>query len=101
MVRAERAYVTHAIALPKKQIQDAMLVSDLHKSYFKLIGPSCHAVRGIDFSIKKGECFGLLGVNGAGKSTTFKMLTGDEVPTRGTVHSNGHFLKAFNDEVMT
>ena len=28
--------------------------------------------------IPDGECFGLLGVNGAGKITTFKMLTGDE-----------------------
>jgi lipooligosaccharide transport system ATP-binding protein len=32
------------------------------------------AVRGIDFSIPKGECFGFLGVNGAGKTTTMKMI---------------------------
>lgn len=29
------------------------------------------------------QCFGLLGVNGAGKSSTFKMLTGDTAVTRG------------------
>ena len=31
----------------------------------------------ISFGVPSGPCFGLLGVNGAGKSTTFKMLTGD------------------------
>jgi ABC-2 type transport system ATP-binding protein len=34
------------------------------------------AVRGIDFSVRRGEIFGLLGANGAGKSTTFRMLCG-------------------------
>ncbi len=34
------------------------------------------AVRGIDFSVNRGEIFGLLGANGAGKSTTFRMLCG-------------------------
>jgi len=31
----------------------------------------------ISFGVPSGQCFGLLGANGAGKSTTFKMLTGD------------------------
>ena len=35
------------------------------------------AVNQLCLDVTKGECFGLLGVNGAGKSTTFKMLTGD------------------------
>ena len=34
------------------------------------------AVAGIDFSIRRGEIFGLLGANGAGKTTTFRMLCG-------------------------
>lgn len=41
------------------------------------------AVRNVSFIVPKGQCFGLLGVNGAGKSTTFKMLTGDLYPTVG------------------
>jgi len=41
------------------------------------------AVRGVSFRVERGECFGLLGVNGAGKSTTFKMLTGAAPPTDG------------------
>lgn len=44
------------------------------------------AVKEINFRVKRGECFGLLGVNGAGKSTTFKMLTGEELPNSGTMY---------------
>ena len=38
--------------------------------------PPVHAVDGVWLGIPRGQCFGLLGVNGAGKSTTFKMVTG-------------------------
>lgn len=34
-------------------------------------------VRNVSFAVKNGECFGLLGVNGAGKTTMFRMLTGE------------------------
>jgi lipooligosaccharide transport system ATP-binding protein len=34
------------------------------------------AVAGIDFEIRRGECFGFLGPNGAGKTTTMKMIYG-------------------------
>ncbi|MBE3590532.1 MAG: ABC transporter ATP-binding protein [Firmicutes bacterium] len=34
------------------------------------------AVRGIDFDVRRGECFGFLGPNGAGKSSTMRMLYG-------------------------
>jgi ATP-binding cassette subfamily A (ABC1) protein 3 len=34
------------------------------------------AVDNLSFAVERGEVFGLLGVNGAGKSTTFKMLAG-------------------------
>ncbi|MGH6981100.1 MAG: ABC transporter ATP-binding protein, partial [Stellaceae bacterium] len=47
------------------------------------------AVNHIDFAIRQGEIFGLLGANGAGKSTTFKMLCGLLKPTAGTAHVAG------------
>ncbi len=46
-----------------------------------------HAVDDISFSVKRGEIFGFLGANGAGKTTAMHMLTGLNQPTegRGTV----------------
>ncbi|GAB7193087.1 ATP-binding cassette domain-containing protein [Kineococcus sp. NUM-3379] len=47
------------------------------------------AVDGISFAVGAGESVGLIGANGAGKSTTVKMLTGILVPTSGTVRTCG------------
>lgn len=47
------------------------------------------AVKGINFEIKEGELVGYIGENGAGKSTTIKMLTGLLTPTSGKVTVNG------------
>jgi len=47
------------------------------------------AVDHISFSIEPGEMVGYIGANGAGKSTTIKMLTGILVPTSGRLLSNG------------
>ena len=47
------------------------------------------AVNHIDFQIKEGELVGYIGENGAGKSTTIKMLTGLLTPTSGKVTVNG------------
>lgn len=51
-------------------------VEDLRKIY-KISSGYLEAVDKVSFGIENGECFTLLGVNGAGKSTTFKMLSGD------------------------
>lgn len=45
---------------------------------------SFHAVDDISFSVKRGEIFGFLGANGAGKTTAMHMLTGLNQPTSGT-----------------
>lgn len=47
------------------------------------------AVDGINFQINRGEFVGYVGENGAGKSTTVKMLTGILVPSSGTAEVNG------------
>ncbi len=47
------------------------------------------AVKGVSFSIDKGEMIGYIGPNGAGKSTTIKMLTGILVPSGGKLMVNG------------
>ncbi|GLD97436.1 hypothetical protein PINS_up006120 [Pythium insidiosum] len=47
------------------------------------------AVRNLSFGLKRGECFGFLGINGAGKTSTMKMLTGDVQPSSGTATLGG------------
>ncbi len=43
------------------------------------------AISGLTFAVSPGEVFGLLGHNGAGKSTTLKILTSEEYPDSGQV----------------
>jgi len=49
-----------------------------------------HAVERVSFAIEPGEMVGYIGANGAGKSTTIKILTGILVPTSGHVLANGY-----------
>lgn len=63
----------------KKRDQAALTISKLSKSYV-LEQP---AVDNLSFELEYGECFALLGVTGAGKTTTFKCLTGEESPDSG------------------
>jgi len=56
-----------------------ILVEDLKKMY----RGGKFAVRGVSLGIPNGECFGLLGINGAGKSSTLSMLSGEFAPSGG------------------
>jgi ABC-2 type transport system ATP-binding protein len=56
----------------------AIRVRGLKKSYGSL-----EAVRGVDLDIKQGEIFGLIGPDGAGKTSTFQILGGVMMPTEG------------------
>ena len=58
-------------------------VRNLSKNYGDV-----NAVKSINFEIKGGEIVGFLGANGAGKSTTLKMITGYLTPTKGEVLVN-------------
>lgn len=55
----------------------------------KMFGPR-PAVEALDLHVPRGQIFGLLGHNGAGKSTTIGMLLGQVWPTSGEVHVCGH-----------
>jgi ABC-2 type transport system ATP-binding protein len=59
------------------------------KSFIKRKYEEVHAVEGLDLEIEKGEMVGYIGSNGAGKSTTVKMLTGILEPTSGTIEVDG------------
>lgn len=57
------------------------------------------SVDNISFNIKKGEVFGFLGANGAGKSTTIRMLCGIISPTSGEAIVGGYSIKSQPDLV--
>ena len=48
-----------------------------------------YALKGVDLSIRQGECVGIIGTNGSGKSTILKIITGVVNPTSGSVTVNG------------
>lgn len=60
-------------------------IKDLFHREYRII----RAVDGINMTVEPGEIVGYIGANGAGKSTTIKMLTGILVPTAGEVVVNG------------
>ena len=59
-------------------------IRDLTKSFGDI-----HAVRGLSISVKEGELFAFLGINGAGKSTTINIISGELERDGGTVMIDG------------
>ncbi len=65
------------------------------KEYFlrlvtrKLMFEDFVAVNGVSFDIKKGDVFGIVGLNGSGKSTMLKIISGILTPSVGTVETQG------------
>uniref|UniRef100_A0A8C7A8Y8 ABC transporter domain-containing protein n=1 Tax=Neovison vison TaxID=452646 RepID=A0A8C7A8Y8_NEOVI len=66
---------------------DVLVLRDLTKVCH---GQRTPAVDRLCLGIPPGECFGLLGVNGAGKTSTFRMVTGDTLPSSGEATLAGH-----------
>jgi ABC-2 type transport system ATP-binding protein len=74
--------------------ETVITVSGLVKRYGEI-----EAVRGIDFTVRKGETFGFLGPNGAGKSTTIKILCTLANATAGTATVAGYDAATERDAV--
>ncbi|XP_063476660.1 phospholipid-transporting ATPase ABCA7 isoform X3 [Symphalangus syndactylus] len=66
---------------------DVLVLRNLTKVYR---GQRMPAVDRLCLGIPPGECFGLLGVNGAGKTSTFRMVTGDTLASGGEAVLAGH-----------
>jgi len=72
----------------------AVEVEDLRRSY-----GSREALAGLSFDVRRGELFALLGPNGGGKSTLFKILTTLLPPSAGTARVCGHDVRTAQREV--
>ena len=68
----------------KQAGDDAIIIKDLIKKFGTFT-----AVDNISFSVKKGEVFGFLGANGAGKTTAIRMICGLLEPTSGDIRVGG------------
>ena len=74
--------------------QNVIEVSHLVKAF-----GSFHAVDDISFTVKRGEIFGFLGANGAGKTTAMHMLTGLNQPTNGTGTVAGFDIRTEHEQI--
>jgi ABC-2 type transport system ATP-binding protein len=63
----------------------AVTTDNLHKSYKK----GSEAVSGLSLNVPEGSVYALLGRNGAGKSTTIRMITGQLAPDSGSIRALG------------
>lgn len=78
----------------KGKMEQVIQVRGLKKYFGKV-----RAVDDISFSVEKGELFGFLGVNGAGKSTTINMLCTLFQPTAGEIRIGGSLLGREDEEI--
>ena len=77
-----------------KETENVIEVEHLVKAF-----GSFHAVDDISFTVKKGEIFGFLGANGAGKTTAMHMLTGLNQPTSGTGRVVGFDIRTQYEQI--
>ncbi|WP_456101412.1 ATP-binding cassette domain-containing protein [Prevotella histicola] len=78
----------------EKETENVIEVEHLVKAF-----GSFHAVDDISFTVKKGEIFGFLGANGAGKTTAMHMLTGLNQPTSGTGRVVGFDIRTQYEQI--
>jgi putative ABC transport system ATP-binding protein len=72
-------------------------LQQVHKTY-KLRSGLIHALRGVDFQVKRGEFVAIVGPSGSGKSTLINMITGIDRPTSGEVYVGEQRLTHMNED---
>ena len=77
----------------------SVCVNSFRKVYSVPFSKPILAVERASFAVNNGEVFALLGVNGAGKSTTFKSLTNAVEPTNGQIRILGSNLQSNFEQI--
>ena len=88
--------IVKSVAVSQQQAQQENVIEVQH--LVKAFG-SFRAVDDISFSVKRGEIFGFLGANGAGKTTAMHMLTGLNQPTNGTGTVVGYDIRTEHEQI--
>jgi putative ABC transport system ATP-binding protein len=78
----------------------AVRAENLHKS-FVLGANAVGALRGVDFSVAKGEFVAVMGPSGCGKTTLLNLVGGIDVPSRGSVWVDGVEISRLSDDQLT
>jgi ABC-2 type transport system ATP-binding protein len=74
--------------------EEMIAVEGVHRVF-----DNVHAVRGVSFTIQRGQVVGFIGANGAGKTTTMRMMATLDLPTSGSIRVAGHDVVNFPAEV--
>ena len=88
------AHAVQYVAVSQQQTENVIEVEHLVKAFGDF-----RAVDDISFTVKKGEIFGFLGANGAGKTTAMHMLTGLNQPTSGTGRVVGYDIRTEYEQI--
>ena len=88
--------IVKSVTVSQQQAQQENVIEVQH--LVKAFG-SFRAVDDISFSVKRGEIFGFLGANGAGKTTAMHMLTGLNQPTSGTGTVVGYDIRTEHEQI--
>lgn len=75
--------MTFKTVLAEPSTKNVLIVESLQKIFERLLRPPLIAVNNVSFVVEAGKCFGILGPKESGKTTTFKILTGEILPTTG------------------
>ena len=87
-IRAQNLGIRYNLNFTKK--------TKLHTTFANMLDPRRRnrghfwALRGVDFTVRRGEAVGIIGPNGSGKSTMLLALAGIVQPSEGVVEINGH-----------
>ena len=78
----------------------AVRAENLHKAYV-LGSNAVGALRGVDFSVQRGEFVAVMGPSGCGKTTLLNLVGGIDVPSRGSVWVDGIEISRLSDDALT
>lgn len=81
-----------------EEVEDTICVRGVGKQY---VGSGkTWAVRDLTFGVPRGECFGLLGTNGAGKTSALSMMSGSSLVTYGKISIAGYNVETNRPDVI-